>query len=255
MLQKAIDILKARWPEVVLLVVLQAAMVLLSEHILRVSDISEAQNAPLPFWAAFLLGLGFIGCAIVWQMMYLGFLRTAAVANEQPQQPMELLRTGRPFFWRILLFQIIVGFAAMLISNIVAMSIARMMRIEDLPQWLVQVSGLVGTLVLIKPILIVTARIIVYDNTVWQSFSYVAYYPFRQINHLMSYIFSGGFIVLLIMLAGKAVPEQTTGYYLYSGLHNLIFSLFLLVPTLAVVLWLEQQYQAELEQIRKDKQE
>jgi hypothetical protein len=116
LIQKAIDILKARWPEVVMVVVLQAAMMLLLEEVVSDSEKMDSNAALMPFWASFLLGMGTILCAVLWQMLYLGFLKTAAVFGSQPQQPVELLRSGRPYFWRIVFFQILIGIALMFLN-------------------------------------------------------------------------------------------------------------------------------------------
>ena len=60
MIQKAIDILKMRWPEVTLVVGLHVAMVLLVEDVVATSGAMDAQESMQPFWASFLLGIGMI---------------------------------------------------------------------------------------------------------------------------------------------------------------------------------------------------
>lgn len=249
MIQKAIDILKVRWPEVMLVVVLQAAMMLLAEEVVVISENAEAQGPMLPTWASFLLGFGIMIFAIGWQMIYLGFLKTSAVSGGEPQQPMQLLRSGRPYFWRILLFQIMLGFALMLLNAVLASSFGGLIwkgrPFAELPQWFVQICALIGILIALKPLLLVPAQMIVYDITVLQAIYRMRFCRIRSVDNYFRVIFiSFGVIVLSTMLVGLLTPK-TSAYYIFSGLHNAVFSFILLMLTLVAVLWNQQQFEAE----------
>jgi hypothetical protein len=249
LIQKAIDILKVRWPEVMLVVVLQAAMMLLAEEVVVISENAEAQGPMLPTWASFLLGFGIMIFAIGWQMIYLGFLKTSAVSGGEPQQPMQLLRSGRPYFWRILLFQIMLGFALMLLNAVLASSFGGLIwkgrPFAELPQWFVQICALIGILIALKPLLLVPAQMIVYDITVLQAIYRMRFCRIRSVDNYFRVIFiSFGVIVLSTMLVGLLTPK-TSAYYIFSGLHNAVFSFILLILTLVAVLWLQQQFEAE----------
>ena len=249
MIQKAIDILKVRWPEVMLVVVLQAAMMMLAEEVVVISENAETQGAMLPFWASFLLGFGIMLFAVLWQMLYLGFLKTSAVSGGQPQQPMQLLRSGRPYFWRILFFQIMLGFALMLLNSFLASSLGGLIwegrPLAELPSWFVQLCALVGILVALKPLLLVPAQMIVYDITVFRAIYRMRFCRISGIdNFLRLIIVSFGVIVLSTFLVGSLTPK-TMAYYIFSGLHQAVFSFILFTLTLIAVLWVQQQFEVE----------
>ena len=249
MIQKAIDILKVRWPEVMLVVVLQAAMMMLAEEVVVISENAETQGAMLPFWASFLLGFGIMLFAVLWQMLYLGFLKTSAVSGGQPQQPMQLLRSGRPYFWRILFFQIMLGFALMLLNSFLASSLGGLIwkgrPLTELPSWFVQLCALVGILVALKPLLLVPAQMIVYDITVFRAIYRMRFCRISGIDNFLRLIMVGfGVILLSTVLVGSLTPK-TTAYYIFSSLHQAVFSFILFTLTLIAVLWVQQQFEAE----------
>lgn len=242
-----------------LLVVLQAAMMLVHERLMGIFELSQTQNAQLPFGVVFALGMGLTFIAVIWQMMYLGFLKTAALEGSRSCLPMDLVRCGRPYFWRIIGFQVILFFAMFILLNIVVAVVALLLGYKDpiseFPPWLLSLCGLIPSLLLLKPLLFVTARIIVYEETVWQSIQNFNRYVLREMQSVVRFLVSGMAVLLIVIGAGFWIPEKTIAYYLYTGLHNVIFSLFLLIPTLAVVLWIERHRQAELQKISEDVQE
>ena len=232
------------------MVVLQAAMMMLAEEVVVISENAETQGAMLPFWASFLLGFGIMLFAVLWQMLYLGFLKTSAVSGGQPQQPMQLLRSGRPYFWRILFFQIMLGFALMLLNSFLASSLGGLIwkgrPLAELPSWFVQLCALVGILVALKPLLLVPAQMIVYDITVFRAIYRMRFCRISGIdNFLRLIIVSFGVIVLSTLLVGSLTPK-TTAYYIFSGLHQAVFSFILFTLTLIAVLWVQQQFEAEI---------
>jgi len=232
-----------------LVVVLQAAMMMLAEEVVVISENAETQGAMLPFWASFLLGFGIMLFAVLWQMLYLGFLKTSAVSGGQPQQPMQLLRSGRPYFWRILFFQIMLGFALMLLNSFLASSLGGLIwegrPLAELPSWFVQLCALVGILVALKPLLLVPAQMIVYDITVFRAIYRMRFCRISGIDNFLRLIMvSFGVIVLSTLLVGSLTPK-TTAYYIFSGLHQAVFSFILFTLTLIAVLWVQQQFEAE----------
>jgi len=249
LIQKAIDILKVRWPEVMLVVVLHVAMVLLLEDVVAASENLDAQGAMPPFWASFLLGMGMVLCGVLWQMIYLGFLKTAAVSEGEPKQPMQLLRTGRPYFWRILLFQMFLGFAVMLLNGVFLNVLGRFIwqgrSIEDLPVWFAQLCALAGILIVLKPMLLVPACVIVYDVTVFGAFSQMRFYRLGQIDGIFKAIVIGFGVIALSTLPSVLMGAEGSGRYIFSGLHNTASSLVLLILAMAAVLWFQQQLEAE----------
>lgn len=256
MIQKAIDILKVRWPEVMLVVVLHVAMVLLVEDVVAASENMDAQGPMPPFWASFLLGMGMVLCGILWQMIYLGFLKTAAVSEGEPKQPMQLLRTGRPYFWRIVLFQIMLGFIVMLLNGVFLKVLGgliwRERSVEDFPVWFSQLCALAGTLIVLKPMLLIPARIIVYDVTAIEAFFQIRFYRLDQIKGLIKAIVIGSGVIVLSVLPSVLMTAEGSRRYILSGLYSTASSLVLLIWVMAAVLWVQQQFEAEYAQINED---
>jgi hypothetical protein len=255
--QKAIKLLKKRWPEVMLIVILQAAMMLLAEEVVTLSETTGSQTPALPFWAGFLLGMGMILCAVLWQMLYLGFLKTAAVFGTQPQQPMHLLQSGRPYFWRIFFFQVLLGFVLMVLNAVIVTVFSSLVfqnrEFAQVPGWFTQICALIGILVVLKPMLLVPARIIVYDNSTVQAIFQMHFYQLKRIDQIFKVTFAG-FAITLISVLPVALFEQTGfGYYIFSGLHHAVFSLVIVGLTLMAVLWIQEQLEAEFVPIDGDR--
>ena len=258
MTQKAIDILKARWPEVVMVVVLQAAMVQLLEGMVSDSEKMNTNAVLMPFWASFLLGMGAILFAILWQMLYLGFLKTAAESETRPQQPMELLRSGRPYFWRIVFFQMMLGFALMFLNIVIASSLRWLLwpdsGFDQLPPWFPQLCALLGILVVLKPMLLVPARMIVYDDPVFQAVSQVRYYRLAGIDRIYRITFWGFGLIVLSMVPMAFFQEGTVFLSVFTVLYHVVFSFIVLLLTLVAVLWVQRQFDAEYPEMDEEQE-
>jgi uncharacterized membrane protein YhdT len=249
LLQKAIDILKERWPEVMLVVVLQAAMMLLVEEVALLAEKDQSQAAAMPFGPSFVLGMGLMFIAICWQMLYLGFLKTAANDGGQSHTPMELLSGGRPYFWRIFFFQILLGFALMYLNTFLASFLGKIIWPErsfaDFPAWFTQSCGVMGILITLKPMLLVTAGILVYDISTIEAFFSIRRFQLLRIDQIKVVIITGFAAVLLTALLAEQTQSKTGVYYIFSGLHYVVFSMVLFSLTLMAVLWMQQQFDLE----------
>lgn len=250
MVQKAFDIVKARWPEAIMVVVLQAALMLLAEQLLSISQIEQGVNPPqLPFWAGFLLGMGSILYVILWQMMYLGFLKTAAAEGLQTQPPSELIRSGRPYFWRIVFFQVLLGFVVFFLNGILAgiggAVFWKGRPLSQIPEWFAQLCGLGAMLIVLKPMLLVPARVLVYDESAFEAFVKMRNNKITKMNSLFKLALAGMVFIVLMTLLGGTISPKTIGHIIFTGLHHLIFSFVFLMPTLAAVLWMQEQYEKE----------
>ena len=95
--QKTLAILKARWPEVTLIVGLYA-LVELSYGLFNFAEPDVTKIFFLPS-ILFILSL-----TIVSMILSYGFLRTIHLEGPKEQTPMHLLKTGKHFFWRMVLF-------------------------------------------------------------------------------------------------------------------------------------------------------
>ena len=238
-----------------MMVILQTAMMLLIEKVIVIGELSQTQSAMLPFWASFLLGVGMMLFAILWQMIYLGFLKTAAVSGDDPQHPMQLLRWGRPYFWRILFFQILLGFAVYIINSILVSLLLAIFwqgeSLQQIPAWALQACGLTGIFILLKPTLLVPAVILVYDLTAIEAFIRMRQFQLFGMDSVWKVILAGfGLITATALMTGLAQAE-TTLYHIITALHHMVFSTVFLVLTLMTVLWTQRRYEAEYAEINK----
>jgi hypothetical protein len=249
MVRKAFEILRGRWPEVMLVVVWQAAlMIFISQTGTSFEETSPTEAARLPFWTEFLLGFGGILCIIIWTMLYLGFLKTAAVEGAYPQQPVDLLRRGRLYFWKIFLFQLLLAVVLWIFSGVVIyLSAGLIWKTQDaamIPEWFIVVCTLAAVLIFMKPALFIPARIIVYDDSVIQATLAMRQYRLRDVDCLYGLIAGLVGIAAVFMLLSGLVTDRMVLYYIMSGIGYLILSLMSLWLTLAVVLWVQNQLEA-----------
>ncbi|MBC8378165.1 MAG: hypothetical protein H8E62_03235 [Planctomycetes bacterium] len=256
MIHKAIEIVKARWPEVALVVVLQAALMLFSDELVLMAEATETSNAQLPFWPSFLLGVGTMVTATIWQMLYLGFMKTSAIEGTHPQQPLDLLRLGRPYFWKIMFFQLMFVFFLMLLSMIMAVTLGGIIwktdDITKIPEWFSQVCAMAAVALMIKPILLVPARIVVYDNSVAEAFMAMRQYRMGQIGSLFKVLAGGLGVVLVFMLLVELATKKTALYYILSGMHHLSFSMLFLVLALMAVLRLQKNLEVQQAAVKEE---
>jgi len=256
MVRNALNILKHRWPEVLLIVVLHAAMMFFVDELAVISEtMSNEQASQIPAWASFLMGFGGILYVIVWMMLYLGFFKTAAMAGPVPQQPMELLLWGRIYFWKMLGFQILFGVVLWIITGALAVSLGWIVfRTEDIttiPDWFANICVLAGILFLMKPLLFIPARIIVCDDTITSAAAAIRMYRLRDINGLFVLVAVGIGGILMFMLLSGLASKQTVVYYIITGIHHLAFSVVFLWMTLTAVLWVKRQLDDQQEQLKE----
>ena len=249
MIQKAIEIFKVRWPEVMLVVVVQAAMMLFSEELMSVSEtMASGSNAQISVGANFLLGVGSILCVVIWQMLYLGFLKTSAVEGVHPQQPIDLIRFGRPYFWKIIWFQILFIFVLVIFSSaIVAILGGIIWQTQDaaqIPEWFLQVCTMAVIVLMIKPMLFIPARMIVFDNSVIQAVLAMRQYRLNDIDQLFKLMAGGICLIVVFTFLANLATEKTRVYYILTGVHHVVLSLVFLLLALVAVLWVQQHLES-----------
>jgi len=175
-----IEIIKKRFPEVVLIVGFQVGLLFLTDQITNTMLPPQGQagadhTGNLPVGANFVLGMGIAICFIVWQMLQLGFLRTAFTDGTAQQEPKTLVVVGKGFFWRMFRFQIVFGIVYLAITSVIFSLIASAMYkdvpIADLPDWIAPLISSISMIILIKPILFCPAIMIVSDCMVKDSFN------------------------------------------------------------------------------------
>jgi hypothetical protein len=175
-LVKVAEIIKQRWQEVVLVVGLHAGLIVFADQLLRDvivadSELSAASRAPGE--VTFLMGLGLAAFFIFWKLLYLGFLRTACNQGDKPQEPGELLKVGRYYFWRIVRFELMFGIVYSVILLGIEIFSSVVLGVKDLaviPNWLVPLCMFATSVVLLRPMLLMPAVMIVHDRMVIEAF-------------------------------------------------------------------------------------
>ena len=234
-----------RWPEVMLIVVLQAALMVFSDElVMTFGAMTPSESARTPFWPNFFLGVGLIAYMVVILKLYLGFLKSAATEGQTPRQPMELLRIGQPYFIRILVFRLLLEFSVYLLTipiiSYLGGAIWKVQDVSKIPVWFIQLTSLFGMLLLMKPFFLIPARILVYEDTVFQALSVIWNYRLARIEHFVPLALGGFGVVAAATLLNGLATVKTPMYYVLSGIHHLVFSLVFLWLTLIVVLWVQE---------------
>ena len=175
-IKKTLTILKARWPEVTLIIGLYALAVLSN-------NLSRATRPDLTK-TLFLLRIPFslfsLTLMVVSMMLNYGFLRTVHLEGQKVQTPMALLKTGRHFFWRMVGFGLIYIVPYFILAWLIFLIIKYFTFIDTgfletakVTPWLYQLCFIAPTLILIKLVLFIPALIIVLDCGVFESFKFL----------------------------------------------------------------------------------
>ena len=210
----AYEIIKKRWPEVVLIVFLQAGMMMLVEQVSAAAeqDVAAGRVGQPSQAVDFFLGFGTIAITIVAQMLYLGFLKTACTEGSAPQEPGVILRIGRHYFWRILRFQLLIfvvyiGLVGLILS-LLGPFVAEAAKPEDFPEWLLGVSFLLALIVLIKPLTLSPALMVGCDMMAVKSIVSIRRYRiFGERKVLALYVL--GFIIISAISVALDMFETT----------------------------------------------
>lgn len=259
--QKAIDILKIRWPEAVLVICLFAGWLILYGEVVTNAQVADQTETELPFLPNFILGLGVMMMFTICLMLWLGFLKTSAMNGPQPQQPNFLLRAGQPYFWKAFFFilvyelvcALVVSFAIAFIwlfwkadlSVPIETQIESMTKFVETSPRLIQILTLFVYLVLIKPLLFIPSRIIVFGNTVTQALVVMRRYRLGEIERVFIMAAVGFTAVIVLMLVSLLAPEKSVMYYVLSAVCHLLFCAVMLFLLLLAVLWMQGHRDAE----------
>ena len=188
---------------------------LLGEFVVTDSELSAAGR--MPGSVAFLLGMGLMVFIIFWQLLYLGFLQTAAGQGDKPQEPGELLKVGRYYFWRIVRFNLIFGFVYSVILLGMEIFSSVILGVKDLaaiPNWLVPLYMFATSVVLLRPMLLMPAVMIVHDRMVIEAFSELKQYKLLAEQGLVKFFVLCFLGISLLSLALNSTPTGGTLHYL-----------------------------------------
>jgi len=250
----AIEILKKRWPEAALVIVLQAGLIVLLEQISSQAQSLEYEPGTLPAHTGVILGVGTALFAIVWQMLYLGFLATACTTRHAPREPIELVKVGRYFFWRMLRFQIILGIVYIGISFVFLAIVQSMVfgqkDVLSIPVWIAHLCSFAALAVLVKPMLLVPAVMIVRDRMVLEAFGMLREYKLSQAKGLLRAFFICFGAIFLLSSLQSLTGAAGVYHYVMAGISAIISSTLVLAVTLAAILFVAAK--TKLATVHKD---
>lgn len=261
MIQKAIDILKGRWPEAVLVVGLFTGWLMLYGELVAGAQVAEQSKTELPFLPNFVMGVGVMMMFTICLMLWLGFLKTSVTDGNQPQQPGFLVRMGQPYFWRAFFFLFIYEFVCAVIISFVIVAVWLLWKadwtvtfetqIEQITKFieasphLTEILTLIAYAILIKPLLFIPARMVVFEQSPMQALGAMWKYRLNEINQIYALV-GGGFAAVLTVLAiSMLAPEKSIVYYVISVVYRLLFCGMMLFLMLLAVLWMQGHRGAE----------
>ncbi len=242
-----IELLKSRWPEAVLVIAFHACLIMLSWHTLKMSvsfdgTTEGAPFASLPDGWAFMVGFGVIIFLIVSEMLRLGFLRTAVTGGCRHREPIELLKTGRSFFWRIVRFEIIFAVSLFAVWFVLVVVFGNLWgtnhEVEKFPIWITRGAQPLARIILMKPCLLIPAMIVTCDYNLRKSFQSLKQYRLMDNRSIIALFMVWVIVqVFFVMRPNQAGSDAATGVqYFTMGIWAIVLGTLNLAVTLAAVL-------------------
>ncbi|MHC4586577.1 MAG: hypothetical protein ACYS3N_18760, partial [Planctomycetota bacterium] len=185
-IQKTLAILKARRPEVALIVGLYT-LVELSHSLFNFTEADLTKTFFLPS-IFFVLSM-----AIISMILYYGFLRTVHLEGPKEQTPMDLLKMGKHFFWRMVGFGFIYA-GLYFILTVLIFSITKYFTSTNTgffesaksAPWLYRLCSTAAMLIMIKVSLFIPALIVVLDCRVINSFKLLSKFKLFKSKELVA---------------------------------------------------------------------
>jgi len=164
-IKKTLSILKARWPEVTLII----GLGFLASLFGGISRVHRGYCS----WVVFTC----IGLLLIEVLLYLGFLRTVYLESDKRQSPLSLLQKGKHFFWRLcglgLLYMIVLGLLIQVIFWIMKIVTPIDGSLKEVAPMVGRLCLSIAMLILIKLYLLIPALIIVLDCRAFESFRFL----------------------------------------------------------------------------------
>jgi len=160
MLKDLANVIKTRWPEMLLVIGFMAIGMFLADQ-LTAADPTAITKAPITMsqTTTLLYTMTATVFFVFFLILYLGFLATLSVNHDTPHDPTTLVRIGRLFFWRFIRFELFIVLyyfaVAMLIYSPMKFLFFRTTNVEDMPQWTFHLCRLATAAILAKPILLI----------------------------------------------------------------------------------------------------
>lgn len=237
------QILINRWPELVMIVGLYSGSTILLMHLVSQFQQMETSGDQMPGGISFLLGLGSMSLFLILQMQMWGFLRTVACGSYEAHTPLDLLRTGTPFFWRLFGFQLLFFFAFLFVSSLVVTVLGillfRQHTINELPLWLQALSVFFGFLILLKPFVLIPTLVLVYEYRLMEAVIKALGIQFFPIPYPLRLAAVGfAFFYALLVYLSPQFEQGVFRWPFYAG-EGIINSLLLLLVYLTAILTIQ----------------
>ena len=215
-IKKTLEILKARWLEVMLIIALD--ILSFSINISRQILISH-RIRPLFHTLLTLASLPFI---VIIFLLIIGFQRTVYLEDRKRQSPLVLLREGKHFFWPLAGLGIIYSLALACLQILVLWAIKHAAPDFMDTRWgaslVYQLPSTSVSLILMKPILLIFPLIIVLDCSILKSFKMLGRCRLRDARELVIlFLVSLGLPFLWTFLPSP--HGMTISHYLLTASH------------------------------------
>jgi hypothetical protein len=170
-IKKTLQIIKTRWPEVILIIGLTTLLPFLSKLLTKLKHNSALNLIALA--SCFSLAL-----MVITAVLRLGFLRTVHLEGQKRQPFPVLLRTGIHFLWRMIVLGALYGIPLLTLMLLSTRLVAKrttsgeidiLHNIFLIPQLLI----LAINIILMKLILLIPALVIVLDCRAFESFKFL----------------------------------------------------------------------------------
>jgi hypothetical protein len=176
-IKKTLAILKARWPEVILIIGLTVLLPFLSKLLTKLKYDSALSLTVLAVLALAVLATSFsLALMLITIMLRSGFLRTVYLEGRKRQTIAVLLRTGLHFLWRMIVLGLLYTIPLLTLT---LLSI-RLVGKPTAP------GELVINIILMKFILLLPALVIVLDCRVFESFKFLKKCRLRDAGELIA---------------------------------------------------------------------
>jgi hypothetical protein len=228
----AFEILKARWPEVTI--------------IIGIGVLAQFINMSYLIWhrtgtlTSTIRTLGYFLFIIIAFLLNIGFRRTFYLEGQRRQSPVVLLQEGRNFFWRLFILGLIYWFALILLNWLISWTVKQFASTDEstiivylLSQWSLNLFRLL----LMKPILLIFPLIIVLDCSILQGFKMFSRCRLRDAKELIVlFLISTIGPTLLWKILPSAVIQSGRHYIvLLSAAHTIIWQFIsLMIAVMAV---------------------
>lgn len=171
-IKKTLAILRARWPEAVLIIGIFLSRPLVSRLLfgLAAKQLLTPNKLVLLYPSISLL------LVAISATLRSGFLRTVYLQGSQRSSPLTLLRTGIYFLWRMVVLGALYSIPFLLVTLLSTGIIAGLVSPESFAQisvWINQLFFLAFSVILVKLILLLPALVIVLDCRTFESFKFL----------------------------------------------------------------------------------